>query len=172
MEKTKIKAGTGKPADNFWRILISTVGAALIVIAVLNLGLYFFGTAAAVSVATRRVGGSDDGRPANQRYQWFLDYTFTDANGIIQSGHTSRRGGDMSVKTDARVYYFPFAPFINSLESETKPGFAQPLYIALGVLLIAVLNRKNKPSKRKTIKNPPELTDYDDSVEERYTHDD
>jgi hypothetical protein len=167
MGKTK----SSKGADILWRFIISAVGMALILIAVFSLLLYFFGITTAASVTTRRVGGSDDGRPTNQRYLWSLDYTFTDAEGVLNDGHTSRRGSDMSVKTDARVYYFPFAPFINTLESEAKPGLAQPLYVVLGVFLIAVINRKRKSSQQKTIKNPSELTDYDDSVEAQYHHD-
>ncbi len=166
MAKTKTKT-----KNKFWRICISAVGAALILMGVINLLLFIFGTTAAVNVTTRRYGGADDGKPSNQRYEWYLDYTFTDDEGIVRQGHTTRRGSDTAVTIDKQVYYFAFAPFIHTLESDATPGFSQPLYIALGVLLIVVMNRKKKPVKRKPIKSPAELTDYDDSVEEQFHND-
>jgi len=169
MGKTnKRKKGT----DLFWRIAVSAVGAALILIAAGNLLLFFFGNTAVAAVTTRRVGGSDDGKPAGQRYEWYLDYTFTDNIGVEREGHTTRRGSDTSVQTDTVVYYFTFAPFIHTLESDAKPGFTQPIFIALGVLLIVVMNRKKKKTKHTAIKKPLDLTDYDDSAEELFHHDD
>lgn len=139
------KKGNPKFSKIFWRIAISAVGAALITLAVVELLLFFFGETAAASVSTRRVGGADNGRPASQRYEWSLDYTFYDKNGITHSGHTTRRGSDLSVKTDSRVYYFRFAPFINALESEAEPNLSQPLFVVIGVFLIYAMNfTKNK----------------------------
>ena len=169
MGKKTLKSS--KAANIFWRIFISAVGAALIFIGIINLLLFFFGTAASAVVTTRRVGGADDGRVSNQRYQWSIHYTFTDADGANRDGYATRRGSDTSVKIETKVYYFPFAPYIHALESDAAPGLSQPLYICLGVLLIVVMNRKKKPAKRKPIKDSSELTDYDDSVEEQYHHD-
>jgi hypothetical protein len=148
-----------------WRVLITLVGAALICIAVSHLALYFFGETAPVSVATRRFGGSNDGRPSNQRYEWALDYTFYDKNGTARSGHTTRRGSDFSVQTDSRVYYFSLAPFISTLESEAKPNAGQLVCIVLGVFLIVIMNRKKANKRRSpTVRHVQEFTDYDDSV--------
>lgn len=159
-----------KKTGFFWRLLISAVGFALLMIAVLNLSLFFFGDIAAAKVSVRRFGGSDNGKPPDQRYQWAVDYTFADKSGKTQNGHTTKRGSDLSVKTDKRVYYFSFAPFINAMESEAKPSYAQVLYIVLGVFLIFIMNRKKKGinkdhSKKKDV---IELNDYDDSVEESF----
>ncbi len=124
----------------FWRIVISAVGMVLILIAVFNLLLFFFGNTAVANVSIRRVGGVDSGRPVSQRYEWTLDYTFRDENSIIGSGHTTRRGSDLTVKTDSKVYYFPFAPFINALESDAEPNLIQPLFIITGIFLIIFMN--------------------------------
>lgn len=145
----------------FWRIAISAVGVALIVIAVSNLLLFFFGETSSVSVSTRRVGGASSGRPAEQRYEWSVDYTFTDRNGTAQSGHTTRRGSDLSVQTDSTAYYFPFAPFINALESEVEPNLAQPLFVVLGIFLLYVMNHKTKVKKRA--RKTPETPHYPDT---------
>lgn len=163
-----------KPSELFWRIVISAVGVALILMAVGNVMLFFSGENSMAKVSTRRYGGADDNRPASQRYEWAIDYTFKDSDGITHSGHTKRRGSDMSVKVENEVYYFPFAPYINSLKSEAEPNIGQPLYMGIGILLLFVMNRKKKKisGKFKVATTPngetdiPELNDYDDSVEE------
>jgi len=182
MSKNKIN-NKSNSSDLFWRIIISLVGIALIFMAVVNLMLFFFGETAYANVATRRVGGATDNSSVDYRYEWSLDYTFTDKNGEQRSGHTTRRGSDMSVKTDNKVYYFPFAPAINSLDSEAKPSVSQLVLFGFGVLLIYVMNSKknksNKSSKSKSKSKKKDLTnnynvineeieihDYDDSVEE------
>lgn len=168
------KKGSSKRTGVFWRILISAVGIALIAIAAMNLALFFFGDTATAKVSVRRFGGSDDGKPPDQRYQWAVDYSFEDKSGKTQSGHTTKRGSDTSAKTDKMVYYFSDAPFINAPESEAKPSFAQALYILLGMFMIFIMNRKKKKagsgqSKQITVN---ELHDYDDSVEESFHSDD
>lgn len=80
------KKGHSKLSRIFWRIAISTVGVALIVIAVAELLLFFFGEATAANVSTRRVGGADDDRPVSQRYEWSVDYTFKDKNNVSHNG--------------------------------------------------------------------------------------
>ena len=158
-----------KPLKLFWRIVISAVGISLILIAVSNFTLYFFGETTMVSVTTRRVGGANDQYEPNQRYEWSVDYTFTDKNSAKFSGHTTRRGGDLPPKTDSRAYYFPFAPFINALESEVQPNFGQLLFIVIGIFLLLVMNRKgNKTRSSSIVRNTDDLKDYDDSVEELF----
>ena len=160
------KIKSNKHAKLFWRIIITAVGAALILIAVSKLALYFFGTAAPATVSTRRVGGANDGLPPNRRYEWSVHYTFRDKNGLEHSGYTTIRGGDIPPKTDRRVYYFPAAPFVSALASEAKPG--QAVIAALGVLLIFVMNGKKKRRPAPAVRTAQELTDYDDSVEEQF----
>lgn len=158
-----------KPSKLFWRIFISAVGAALILIAVSNLALYFFGETASVSVTTRRVGGADDQYEPSMRYEWSVDYTFMDKNGVSHSGHTTQRGSDLPPRTDSRAYYFSFAPFINALESETQPNIGQLLYILIGIFLLLVMNRKrNKVRPVAIMRNTNDFKDYDDSVEELF----
>ncbi|NCA68059.1 MAG: hypothetical protein EOM87_08355 [Clostridia bacterium] len=140
---------TNKAANLFLRIVISAVGVALIIIAVSELMLYFYGETAIAAVRVRRVGGEDSGRTPDQRYEWSLDYSFMDKNGEIVNGTTTRRGSDISVKLDDRVYYFPFATYINALQSEAEPNFSQPLLVVIGVFLIYVMNRRKKKTRDK-----------------------
>jgi hypothetical protein len=155
----------------FWRIMISLVGAALILIAAVQLLLYVFGATAPADISVRRVGGANDGAPVGQRYEWSVDYTFTDDAGNTRSGHTTRRGSDMSPGvTDDTAYYFPFAPFISALESDAAPGWHQLIFTVLGLFLLIVMNRgrKTKPRVRQTDVQPQDVTDYDDSIEDRF----
>lgn len=145
------KKGDSKASEIFWRIAISAFGVALITLAIFELLLFFFGETAAASVSTRRVGGVDSGRPVSQRYEWSLDYTFSDKNGAMYSGHTTRRGSDLSVQSDSWVYYFPFVPFVNALESEAEPNLSQILFVVTGVFLIYIMNRKKKRKSNKKV---------------------
>ena len=95
-----------KPPKLIWRIIISAVGAALIYIAVFNLALYFFGDTASISVTTRRIGSANDQYELNQRYEWSVDYTFMDKNGVLHSGHTIQRSGDLPRERTAGLITF------------------------------------------------------------------
>lgn len=139
-----------KQTNLFWRIVISSVGAALIIMAVVSILLFFFGSHTTATITTRRVGGADDNRPVSQRYEWSVDYDFKDMQESIYSGHSTRRGNDIAVMTEKGVYYFAFAPFINTLESEAEPNWGQLLYITIGLILIFAVNRK-KCKKISTI---------------------
>lgn len=168
-----------KSSNLFWRIFISAIGIALILIAIMDFSLFLFGEKTTAIITTRRIAGSNPGKPSDQRYRWYVDYTFTDNEGDEYSGHTQKLGSDTSVKVDNTIYYFPQAPFLNSLESEAKPNWGQLVYIGLGIFLLFVMNgKKKKPKhKHKVIKKAdgsldvPDLEDYDDSVEEVYQED-
>jgi hypothetical protein len=167
------KRKRNKTTSVFWRVAISFIGAALIAIGAINPLLYIFGKSASAVVTTRRVGGSDDGRPADQRYFWTINYTFTDDSGIEKEGNTSRRGGDISVTTSKTVRYFSFASTVNALEDETIPGVGQIITIGIGVFLIFAMNVKQKKPRAKSNyasnKNYISISDdYDDSTEEYF----
>lgn len=147
----KNKNKTAEPGV-FWRIVLSSLGAALIIVAILRLALFFFGESTYANVSVRRVGGASDGRPAGFRYEWSIDYSFADKKGNIYNGTTMRLGSDVSVDSDDRVYYFLSAPFINALEGDAEPNLAQPVYIIIGVFLIYIINRKS-PCAQKSPKN-------------------
>jgi len=145
----KKSAAQNQKTNLFWRIFITAVGIAMILIAVGNFALYFFGETAFAQVTTRRVGGANDGRAANQRYQWSLDYTFSDKNGTSYNGTTTRRGNDLSVETESKVYYFPFAPLFNALEREAEPNLGQLALAMIGAFLLFVINKEGKISRHR-----------------------
>lgn len=125
------------------RILISLLGLAMILLGASRFALFFIGETTYADVNTRRVGGADNQYSADKRYEWSIDYTFTDADGEVHAGHTTRRGGDMGIKVESTVYYWPAAPFINGLEREVEPNLGQLVLVAIGILLIVLMNRKS-----------------------------
>ena len=136
---TKKSKGIQKKPSIAWKILISTFGILMITTSLIHISLYFWGETAAASVSTRRIGGASDGRSADQRYEWSIDYTFMDQKGIVQSGHSTNYGSDFSVNVDRVVYYYEFAPFLNAMESEVKPSIGQLILVILGILLIKIM---------------------------------
>ncbi|MDW7657764.1 MAG: zinc-ribbon domain-containing protein [Bacillota bacterium] len=167
-----------KKSELFWRIAISLVGIALILMAISNLLLFVLGETATAAVMTRRYGGERPGAVNDKRYTWSVDYTFIAADGITYEGHLSKLGSATSVKTSKTIYYFTFAPFINTPEDTAEPNLGQLVLLAAGVFCLYVMNRKPKVSAR--VKTParagrssePIITDYDDSVEEYYQQED
>ena len=163
------KKKPSKAKDVFWRIVITAVGVMLIVLALSRTALFFFGETAPATFSVRRVGGADHDRASSQRYEWSVSYTFTDKNGRQQSGVSTRRGSDLSVKTGDRVAYFSGAPFINALADETEPDGGKLLLLGLGLLLIWAMNNKNKKQNQTDLAGSRmNSTDYDDSVYETY----
>ncbi len=150
-------------ADLFWRMAISVLGALLILLALQDFSLFFFGKTAVADVKTRRVGGERSGAVNDKRYSWSVDYTFP-ADGRTFEGHTTRLGSATSVAVSRTVYYYPFAPFLNSLEDTVRPNWGQPVTLAAGAFLLIVMNRRKK-TKRTSVQSVRNLNEDDDAVE-------
>jgi hypothetical protein len=175
--KSKV-TGKSKKSELFWRIAISLVGIALILMALGNLLLFILGDTATAAVTTRRYGGERPGAVNDKRYTWYVDYTFTAADGKLYEGHLTKLGSATSAQTSKTIYYFTFAPFFNTPEDTAEPNLGQLVMLAAGVICLYVMNRKPKVSAR--VKIPvqagrsagPAISDYDDSVEEYYQQED
>lgn len=134
--KTRVKK---KPAI-FWRVIITFIGIFLIINTLSNIFLFAFGAAAPAQILTRRFGGSNPGYPADKRYEWSVEYTFIDNEGLEHTGYTKRRGADLSVEVSREVRYLSYAPFINSLSDEAVISPLQLVSIAIGGFLIYSVN--------------------------------
>ena len=143
------KKNVNQAPTMFWRIAISAVGVALIVLAVGKLAIYLAGEKTHIyDVQTRRIGGSDGNQKPDARYQWDIHYAFTDLDGAVHSGFAKRRGGDMGVTVEKKLYYLPAAPFLHVLEKEGKPNLGQAVMLVLGGFLLYVMNRKKGRRKK------------------------
>lgn len=140
MEGGKTQADTRHAPG--WRIGLSLLGIVLILLAICHVLLFFYGLQAYAQVSVRRQGGASDSWPADKRYSWSLDFSFTAANGKSYNGTTTRRGSDTAVLHENTVYYFSFAPSINALEQEAKPNAGQLVYVLAGLALLWGVNRK------------------------------
>lgn len=158
----------------FWRIIVSVIGIILILMAVGNLLLFIIGIKTTAAVTTRRYGGERQGAVNDKRYTWYVDYTFRAIDGKAYEGHMTKLGSATSVSVSKTVYYFSFAPFLNTTEDTAEPNIGQLAMIAAGVYCLVVMNnRKSRQStavaKNKTQRNIiPKITDYDDSIESIY----
>lgn len=143
----------GHQSDLFWRFALSILGLVLILIAIARVTLFFAGEITMAEVNTRREGGAKTGRVSSQRYDYSVDYSFVTPNGVTYDGHTVRRGSDIGVTVEKKVYYFSFAPYINALEKEAEPGFSHLILFAAGAFLLFVMNKGWGNEKRRKNEN-------------------
>ncbi len=128
------------------RVLLSLLGAAFILWAVVSLMLGIFGERATATLdSIRRVGGErPEVRPG--RYTYSLGYTFTSLEGKEIHGFSTKIGGATFIKANGTgriaVRYFPAAPFLNAPETDACLSLRHPVLIGTGLLLIVLMNRK------------------------------
>lgn len=152
-----------KKSNSFWRVAISAVGIILILMATGNLLLYIFGDTANAAFSTRRYGGERYNAVNDKRYTWYVDYTFTAANGETYEGHSTKLGSATSVTVGNPIYYFKFAPFLNTTKDSAVPNLGQLAMIAAGGFCLYVMNRKSKKTIPRNVRRT--ISDYDDSIE-------
>ena len=131
------------------RILLTLLGAALILMAVSEVVLGFAGESApGVVTHIRREGGERQEAVAN-RYIYNISYTFTPPGGEKIEGSAKKVGDAVFVKADGgsttTVRYLPFCPQINTLEGRARLGLEQIILLLLGAFLIYFINKKQKP---------------------------
>ena len=130
------------------RILITLLGLAFVFWGFGSVVLGLIGERdTAVITSTRQQGGErSDGKPG--RYTYSIGYTFTLPEGKSIHGSTTKIGTAIYFKADgtstAPVRYLKQAPFINTLEENTKLSMGQFIMVVVGVFLIIVMNKKGK----------------------------
>ena len=101
----------------------------------------------------RRQGG-ERGETIRNRYNYGVGFHFFLPDGHRVEGATTVVGSSFSAgiaKGPVRVLYFPFLPYINSLEQQTHVSIHSALLLGVGCLLIriAVTNPLNTKKRRK-----------------------
>ena len=134
------------------RILISVLGAAMVLWGVSNIVLGFAGErATAVITSIRRQGGERNEAVPN-RYTYSIGYEFYIDGGGKITGSTLKIGDAVYVKASgsstAEVRYYAFFPYINTLEDDTGPGLGAAVLILAGGALVFLVNRTKKAKKR------------------------
>lgn len=142
-----------KPKGLVARSLLTLLGVALILYALVPLLLGIVGSdETAVITSVRRQGGERNEAVPN-RYTYVIGYTFTLDNGKSYDGFVYRIGSAVYVKSDgtstAGVKYFRPLPFIHTLTQDTELSWGQPVTAGAGVFLIYIMNRRVSPGKRK-----------------------
>lgn len=161
----KTVEGKSKTGKVFIRIVITLVGVALIFLAARDVGLTVIGKTATATVTTKQYNDSPDfNEPIELQYKWKVSWTFT-ADGKEYSGSDNVKGSATNVIHGNTVYYYPFAPQINSLYAKDAAGVGTVVLAVLGLLLIIIANRKTKKAKVPEVQSAQK--DVDKNINER-----
>lgn len=135
------------------RILVSLVGAALILY---NAGapvLAFVGARASAVVTSVRRQGGERNEAVPGRYTYSVGYAFTLPDGREINGSTTNISGAAYLKADGTsripVRYVEQAPFFNVPERDAKPSAGHLIGLGAGILIIVLVNRRGGVSKRE-----------------------
>lgn len=128
------------------RILITSLGAALILWAAESLALGLFGERATAVVTSIRREGGERADVLPNRYTYNISYTFILPDGKEMCGFTKEIGGAVYVKTNGKgriaVRYFKIMPYINSPEANSMFPLGPLILTGTGIFLIVQMNRK------------------------------
>jgi len=134
--------------DFIKRFFITLIGVAFILYGLSTLLLGFMGERATAVITDIRREGGERNEVKRGRYTYNISYTFVLPNGKNVNGVTKYIGDAVYLKADAKskvsVRYFSFFPALNALASDTKPGIGQLIFIAIGIFLIYIVNKRPK----------------------------
>jgi hypothetical protein len=137
-------------SDLFWRLTISGIGFLMIITAVTQLSLGFFGekTIGTIS-AFRRIGG-ERAEAIPNRYTYSLEYRYI-VGGVEYTGTTTQIGSPLFTKVTGEeklnVNYFVSFPQISCPEQDSNIDMGKAALIGMGGLLIKVMNTKKTMKK-------------------------
>jgi len=131
----------------FARILLSLLGAALLLWGATHLLLAFCGAPVSATITSiRRVGGErDEATPG--RYTYSIGYTFLLPNGQTVDGSTTQIGDAIFLKATGAgivtVRYLTLLPAVNALEEDTISAGPVILMLTGGVLIFFTNRQQN-----------------------------
>ena len=125
------------------RILISAVGAALILWSAGAMALGIGGTRTTAVITDIRRQGGERNEAVPNRYAYSTGYTFTLPDGRAVDGSATRIGGAVYLKADGTsmlpVRYWKLLPAVSAPEEDTAPSVGKLVQAAAGVFLIRVM---------------------------------
>jgi hypothetical protein len=135
------------------RFFISMIGVSFILYGLSTLLLGFMGERATALITDIRREGGERNEVKRGRYTYNISYTFMLPDGKPVNGVTRSIGTAIFLKADGKskvsVRYFSFFPSVNAFASDTKPGFGQLVFIAIGIFLIYIINKRPKKVHRR-----------------------
>lgn len=134
------------------RVLLSLLGIALILWAVVPLVLGIVGERAPGTITHVRREGGERPEAVAGRYTYAIGYTFKLPDGTNIDGFTKKVSNGAFVKnpsTPVAVRYLKQLPLINVLESETEPSFGNLLLVAIGGFLLWLVNGDRSKERAK-----------------------
>ncbi|KAF0227220.1 MAG: hypothetical protein FD133_232 [Erysipelotrichaceae bacterium] len=137
---------------NFWRIIIISIGSAMILVACTQVTLGLIGgQTTGVITEYRRIMGERSG-PIPNRYTYSLGYKFT-LRDQTYTGTSTVIGSPLFIKPDGttpiKIRYFVFLPYISAPQGDTNVDIGKFALIGFGSLLIYVMNPKQKRRKKR-----------------------
>ncbi len=137
---------------NFWRMIITFIGSAMILVACTQVALGIFGAqTTGIITEYRRIMGERSG-PIPNRYTFSLGYAFT-VDHQSYSGTSTVIGSPLFIKPDGtdpiKIRYFVFLPHISAPLADTNIDIGKVALIGFGYLLIIVMNPKQKRRKKR-----------------------
>lgn len=140
----------------FWRFIISGIGLLMIITAVTQLSLGFFGDNTIGTISGfRRIGG-ERGEAIPNRYTYSLEYRYK-VEGVEYSGTTTQIGSPLFTKVTGKetisINYFEFAPQISCPEQDSNVDIGKAALIGMGGFLIKVMNPKKTKKNTSKKKN-------------------
>lgn len=146
-----------------------------------TIGLYLLGdTTEAKDITVSRIGSKDDADIGSE-YRFDIGYTYI-VDGVSYRGiNTGVRGPRLGPNYNRVVYYYPFAPKINSLFANEATSIGTVLATGFGLLLLVLAllpdyrKKVDSTSVMDTAPRPVTMAwlmehtqDYDDRLEEYY----
>lgn len=133
------------------RLLLTLLGAALILWAAADLALGLFGERATAAVTHIRREGGERAEAVPNRYTYSISYTFVLPDGKEIHGVTKKIGNAVYLKADGTgrmaVRYFRAIPYVNAPEKSPPFSLGQPIMAAAGIFLIVRMNQRQAEPK-------------------------
>ncbi len=114
--------------------------------------LGFFGAKATAHITDIRRCRGERNEAVRNRYDYGVGFYFKLPNGERVEGGTTVVGSSYSAgiaKGPATVYYFPAWPRIHVLEREAGLTWDKPILLAVGIALVVIALKKEKPRPSK-----------------------
>ncbi len=129
-------------------MFITLLGVAFIVWGISNLTLGILGKKGTAVITNIRREGGERNEAIRGQYTYIISYTFKLPDGRSVDSYARKIGNSVFMKADGKstitVCYLELIPYINVPEQDAKVGPGNFILIAIGCLLIIIMNKRGK----------------------------